>query len=117
MDAGIFNTSADGRYELARALDGYGALTKETRLSDEILGTSRSFDMLVNNAQYIRHAQKENVLKIIQNGANVRILLWGLFAGQRSGVRFVQLGDRPEPRGIAPGCPQRSQRARCLEAT
>lgn len=75
-DPAIFNSSPNGDYELARALDSYGTLRAETRLSDEVQGTQKSMDLVVNNAQYIRHEQRENFLDIIHRGGRVRILLW-----------------------------------------
>jgi hypothetical protein len=97
-DPAVFNNSADGNYEIARALDSYGALLKETRLSDEILGTQQSFDMLVNNAQYIRHAQKENFLRLVGTGRTVRIILWDYRESNRPNYDAfcLAIGQNPE---------------------
>ena len=97
-DPQIFNSSANGQYELARALDSYGTLSKETHLSDEIIGTKQSFDMLVNNAQYIRFAQKDNFLNVVQRGGRLRIILWDYSESNRQGYdAFARsIGQNPE---------------------
>jgi Domain of unknown function (DUF4062) len=97
-DPSVFNNTSDGRYELARVLDSSASLVRETRLSDEIRGTSKSFDMLVNNAQYIRHAQKENFLDIVRRGAKLRLILWDYSESNRANYdAFCQaIGQNPE---------------------
>ena len=71
----IFNSSPNGDYEIARAIDSYATLRGETRLSDEVRGTQKSFDLLANNAQYIRKDQEANFIDIIHRGGAIRILL------------------------------------------
>jgi hypothetical protein len=97
-DPQIFNSSSDGQYELARALDSYGTLQKETHLADEISGNKKSFDMLVNNAQYIRHAQNENLLNIVRRGETLRIILSAYFESNRPAYdAFARaIGQNPE---------------------
>jgi hypothetical protein len=97
-DPQIFNSSSDGQYELARVLDSYGTLQKETHLSDEISGTKKSFDMLVNNGQYIRQAQKENFLNIVRRGGKLRIILWDYSESNRPAYDAFTwaIGQNPE---------------------
>lgn len=99
-DPAIFNNSPTGDYEVARAVDSYRSLSAETRLSEEILGTRKSIDLVVNNAQYIRHAQKENFLDIIHRGGRVRILLWDYSDQHGNGTNYDAfcraIGQNPE---------------------
>jgi hypothetical protein len=99
-DPAVFNSSPSGYYEIARALDSYRTLRAETRLSDDVQGTQQSIDLVVNNAQYIRHEQKENFLGIIRSGGKVRVLLWdysGQHNNQASYDAFCRaIGQNPE---------------------
>lgn len=83
-DPQIFNSTTNGQYELARALDSYGALTQETHFSDEISGTKKSFDLLVNTGQFIVYAQSKNFLDIVHRGGKLRIILWDYSESNRA---------------------------------
>jgi hypothetical protein len=74
-DPGTFNHGANGQYELARVLT-YSAQADETKFGEEILATTSSFDILVNNAAVIRYPRLETIQDIVRRGARVRIIVW-----------------------------------------
>ena len=80
-----FNHSRNGQYELARAIDNLATLRHDTNLSEEIAHTTSTFDMLANNAQYIRLEQAENIMNIVRRGGRVRVILWDYSETNRPG--------------------------------
>lgn len=70
-----FSYAKNGQYAIARVLANRGSF-KDTNLTEELGATRSSFDMLVNNAQYIRHEQNENFRNILKKGGRLRIILW-----------------------------------------
>jgi hypothetical protein len=75
-DPAVFYGSPVQQYELARIAWNYDILRNHTNLGAEIAGTTRTFDLLANNAQYIRNSQRDNILNIIRRGGRVRVILW-----------------------------------------
>jgi|GEM_PF-1486001 len=82
-DPVLFNHSKNGFYEIARPIATYASLRADTNLASDILGTTRSFDMLANNAQFVRTDQLENLKTILRRGARVRFILWNYTASNR----------------------------------
>lgn len=74
-DPAAFNSSKDGRYQIARLLADRPALTGNTNLLLDFRGTKESLDILVNNAQYIRTSQTETFRELIRRGVRVRLIL------------------------------------------
>lgn len=74
-DPAVFNSSADGRYQIARVLADRKALTSSTRFGQELAATQETLDMLINNAQYIRTSQAETFRDMIRRGVRVRFIL------------------------------------------
>ena len=75
-DAKVFNNSPNGRYEVARAIDSRGSLRGETKLSDELLGTRKTLDLLVNNAAIIHYDHMQNLTELLKRGVHIRLVLW-----------------------------------------
>lgn len=75
-DATVFNHSSNGLYQVARVVPTYGELGSETKFGDEILGTHRSFDMLVNNAGIIHYTQRQNFITLLKRGVSIRMIIW-----------------------------------------
>jgi len=74
-DAIVFNHSSNGSYEIARVIDSSGSLGSETKLAEEVLGTQKTFDMLLNNAGLIHFSQRENFINLLKRGATIRIII------------------------------------------
>ena len=95
----MFNHSSSGSYEIARALDGYGSLVSETKLAEEILGTRKTFDMLVNNAGLIHFTQRGNFINLLKRGATIRIIIWDFSEANRAGYDAFSRAIGQEPEG------------------
>lgn len=74
-DPAVFNSSSDGRYQIARVLADRETLTLTTNISAELGATQETLDMLVNNAQYVRTSQAENIRTLIRRGVRLRLIL------------------------------------------
>ncbi|HEV7573804.1 MAG TPA: DUF4062 domain-containing protein [Thermoanaerobaculia bacterium] len=83
-DPVLFNHSKNGLYDIARPISTYTSLRADTNLASDILGTTKSFDMLANNAQFVRTDQLENIRTILRRGARVRFILWTYTASNRT---------------------------------
>ena len=75
-DAKVFNNSPTGRYELARVIDNRAALRAETKLTEELLGTKKTLDLLVNNAAIIHYDHMQNLTDLLRRGVHIRLILW-----------------------------------------
>lgn len=90
-DPVLFNHSDDGTYEIARPIATYAALRHEANFGSDILATTQSFDILANNAQFVRTDQIENIKAIIRRGARVRFILWDYTPSNRPQyIAFIQ---------------------------
>ena len=75
-DGAIFNNSSGRIYEVARVLPDNNSLVSETRLTEEVEGTSQTLDMLANTAGSVRTSQYRSILSALLRGVNVRIILF-----------------------------------------
>jgi hypothetical protein len=98
-DATVFNHSSNGSYEIARVLDGYGSLVSETKLAEEILGTRKTFDMLVHNAGLIHFTQRGNFINLLKRGATIRIIIWDFSEANRPGYDAFSRAIGQDPEG------------------
>jgi hypothetical protein len=75
-DPKIFNNRPKEGYELARIVPTRDALRAETKLSDELLGTQKTLDLLVNNAAIIHYDHMQNLRELLKRGVRIRVILW-----------------------------------------
>lgn len=78
-----FSYAINGQYSSARVLPDRAAF-KDTNLSEEIGATQSTFDMLANNAQFIRVDHFESLRNIIKRGGRLRIILWDYSQANKS---------------------------------
>ena len=87
-DPAVFNSSPEARYLIARVLPDRDALVHNTNFSKEIRDTRESFDILINNGQFIKNYQSENFRYLVQRGVHLRFVISDYTAAGRSFESF-----------------------------
>ena len=87
-DPEVFNSSPEARYQIARVLADRDALVHNTNFSKEIHDAEETFDILINNGQFIKNYHAENFRNLVKRGVRLRIVISDYTAAGRSFESF-----------------------------